>query len=87
MNKNSVKKALKNILSWYFLNQTGMRRLNGGYADITELKFKLKGDTYLCSGTMCYGVQDGEENSMRVAKFNNEPVSIKLLKERMVDEL
>jgi len=53
------KKQMTENLNWYFLNLTGFRRINGGYADtkIKSIKSLGKGK-FSVKGEVKYGEQD-----------------------------
>ena len=61
-----IKEIIEDQLDWYFLNQTGYRKLNGGYAEVEKLKIKDLGDDwynvkgYLISG--CDDMGDGHSS-------------------------
>lgn len=61
------KKKLMETLDWYFLNVTGYRRINGGFADVTIKEiFKVKKGLYKVEGYLESGEYDcGDGHSVK----------------------
>jgi hypothetical protein len=91
MKKKTINKKLKELiteeLGWYFLNQTGYRRINGGYANVVKLKIKKLKDTdnwYNVTGQLISGECDtGDGHSVQ---YTDEiEMNIKIEKNKIVD--
>ena len=51
----TLKKLIKNYLDYYFYRDTGMKSLNGGWAEVKHLKFRKTNDGFIITGVVRYG--------------------------------